>query len=98
MAVGRRASDGDRPGHPAGAGPVLDQERLAEPLLQPLPEHARQKLGAAAGRERDHEGDGAARIGLRRGGFDRRARDQQSDQQAPRQCRGHGHLSSGVRR
>ena len=46
----------------AGARLVLDHERLAEPLLEPLPEHAGEDVGAAAGRERNHDGDRPRRI------------------------------------
>ena len=39
----------------ARAGPVLDHERLAEPLLQPPPEQPGHGLGPAAGRIGHHE-------------------------------------------
>ena len=38
-----------------GAGAVLDVERLAEELLQVRLQHARDQVGAAAGRKRHHD-------------------------------------------
>ena len=64
VAVGCRASDGKRPDYSATARPVLDHERLAEPLLQALPQHPRQEFRAAAGRKRHDEGDWACGIRL----------------------------------
>ena len=43
VAVGRRAGGGDRPVR-RRRRPVLDHERLAEPLLQPLPQQAGQEF------------------------------------------------------
>ena len=47
-----------------GARPVLDHERLAEPLRQPLTDHARRDVGAAGRRKTDDEAHWPRRIGL----------------------------------
>jgi hypothetical protein len=52
---------------PPGAGAVLDHELLAERLTHVLSEESRQDVVAAAGRERHHDGNRAARIDLRCG-------------------------------
>jgi len=44
---------------------VLDDERLAEPLRQPLRHQARSEIGGAARRDGDENADRAGRIGLR---------------------------------
>ena len=71
VAVGRRLGDllgGDQS---AGAGPVLDHEALAGRLGELLRDHARRDVGAAAGREADHDLDRMIgifrRLGLARG-------------------------------
>ena len=51
----------------AGAGPVLDHERLPELFVQLVSEQPRDQVGRAARGKRHHEGDGALRI-LRGGG------------------------------
>src|SRR5262249_28931043 len=63
IAVGGRAPH--RPGRDfgAGAGPVLDNEWLPEPLLQPLSDHARADVGRTAGREPDDNAHRPRRIG-----------------------------------
>ena len=60
-ALGHRVGAGDR----AGARPVLDDERLAHRVLQPLREEARVDVGRAAGGERHDDLHGAGRIVLR---------------------------------
>ena len=49
VAVGGRAHDRLGADVAAGARPVLDDEWLAEPLRQPLPDQAREDVGRAAG-------------------------------------------------
>ncbi len=51
----------------AGAGPVLDHERLAEPVRQPLADKARQNVRRAAGAKADDDADRMRRITLRPG-------------------------------
>ena len=65
VAVGRRARDHLAGDIAAGAGAVLDHDRLAERLLEPLAEDARHHVARAAGREAEHERDRPRRIGLR---------------------------------
>ena len=48
--------------HAAAAGPVVDDEWLAEPLLELLPDDPRDQAGRAAGRERHDEGNRTAWI------------------------------------
>ena len=48
----------------AGAGDVLDHDRLAESPLQRVLEDARGGVVGAAGREGDQQGDGTAGVGL----------------------------------
>ena len=67
VAIGRGAGDGERPGHPAAAWPILDHEWFAEPLLEPLSQQPRQEFGASAGRKGHDEGDRTGGIGLRAG-------------------------------
>ena len=59
LAVAPAATDGPR------AGAVLDHERLAKTLLEPLRDRARDQVGAAAWRERHEDRDGAVGIVLR---------------------------------
>jgi hypothetical protein len=92
VSVGRRARDRDRSRHATAAWTVLDYERLAEPLLQPLSQQARQKFSAAAGGEGHDERDGACGIALRPGACARRAHRDERQQQASRQ-RLHHHLA-----
>ena len=49
----------------AGARAVLDQDRLADPLRQPLPHQPGIDVGAATGRKSDDDADRLRRIGLR---------------------------------
>ena len=51
----------------AGAGAVLDNELLAEPLGQPLPDHAGGRIGRAAGGKAENDAHGPRRVGLRPG-------------------------------
>jgi len=65
VTVGRRAH-GELGGDVGGAArTVLDHERLAEPLRQPLRHHARGDICRAARRDGDQDPDRAGRIGLR---------------------------------
>ena len=48
--------------HGPGARPVLDDDRPLELVLQFLRQHARQDVGAATGRKRAEERDGALRV------------------------------------
>src|SRR6476619_5514801 len=53
VAVGRRAHDHFSGCVGAGAGPVLDDDGLAEVLRQPLPDQARENVVRTAGGRRD---------------------------------------------
>ena len=68
VAVRRRAHDLHGGERRRGARPVLDDERLAELLLELLRDQPRQQVGAAAGGERHHDGHRPRRIllGMRR--------------------------------
>ena len=79
VAVRRRLGDRARRDDAAGARPVLDHEGLAEPLLELLPEHAGEDVGAAAGRERNHDGDRPRRIILGGGRMEGAQRPARSD-------------------
>ena len=59
VAVGLRLRDQLRAEIGVGAGAVDHHEALAEPARQPVGEHARQHVGAAAGGERHHDLDRA---------------------------------------
>src|SRR5262249_14037677 len=50
-----------------GPRPVLDDERLAEAIRQPLPDQARKEIGRPAGGKPDDDTDRPRRIGLRAG-------------------------------
>jgi hypothetical protein len=65
IAVRRRPHDHFGADIAAGARPVLDDELLAEPLRQPLPDQARQNVGRAAGGEADNQVHRMPRIGVR---------------------------------
>ena len=65
VAVRLRPPHRGRAGHARRAGLVLDHDGLADPILHFRRQHARRDVGQPAGRERHHEGDGAAGIGLR---------------------------------
>ena len=65
VAIGRRLGHEGRADTAAGAGLVLDDEGLPERGAQPLGDRARIEVGAAAGRERHHDGDRSRRIGIR---------------------------------
>src|SRR6266849_539082 len=64
MAVGRRAHDRFGCDIGARARPVLDDEWLAEPLLQPLSDQARADVGRAASGETDDNAHLPRRVGL----------------------------------
>ena len=55
MAVGDSLGDRTRRNQGAGARPVPHQEGLAQSLLQFLPEHAREDVGAAARGKRNDD-------------------------------------------
>jgi hypothetical protein len=65
MAIRRRLCDKAGADGGAGARPVVDHERLAQPLLQPPPEQPGHGFGPAAWRIGDHEQDGSRGIFLR---------------------------------
>ena len=67
VAVGRAL--GDRAGceRAAGAGAIVHHDLLAERLAHLLGHHARQRIVAAAGRERNDQRDRPVGIGLRVG-------------------------------
>jgi hypothetical protein len=95
VAVRRRFRDEVCGDDRAGARPILDHESLAEPLLQPLREQARQRVGAARRRERHDERDLVVGVGfgiragvLRVGGIDCQCGQGRGQQSAARQfCR-----------
>ena len=62
MAVGCRTRGHLRSDIAAGAGLVVDDHRLAPARLDLFPDEPRKNVRAAAGRKRDHDGDGAARL------------------------------------
>ena len=51
----------------AGANPVFNHERLAEPLQQPLADQARREVDRPAGRDGDDDAHGPRRKSLRAG-------------------------------
>ena len=61
----------------AARRPVVDDERLAEPLAELLRQHAADRVGAAARRERDDQAHRALRIAALRGHRDREQRGEQ---------------------
>ena len=65
VAVGRRARGGFGADVARKSRPVLDHERLAEQVRQPLPDEARHDVGRVAGRKADHDPHRPRRIGLR---------------------------------
>src|SRR4051812_34124215 len=65
MAVGGRTYDRLVGDIAASTRPVLDDERLAEVIRQPLTNQAREELGRAAGRKADDDAHWPRRIGLR---------------------------------
>jgi hypothetical protein len=67
VAVGRALRRRVRADHRAGAGLVLDDDRLPEPRRELLPERARDDVDPAARRERHDEAQRLRRVGLRRG-------------------------------
>src|SRR5262249_24337094 len=64
VAVGGGFGDGARRDEGAPPRRILDHERLAEPLLQSLAEHAGNDVRAPARSERHDDGDGARRVVL----------------------------------
>ena len=65
VAVGRRAHDRLGGDIGAAARPVFDDDRLAEPLRQPLPHQPRRDVRRAAGGVADDQPYRPRRIGLR---------------------------------
>ena len=65
MAVRRRTHDGGGGDIAGGARQVLDHERLAETIRQPLPEKTRGGVGPAAAGLADDDAHRPRRIGLR---------------------------------
>ncbi len=65
VAVRRRRRDRFAGEIAGGAGPVLDDHRLAESAGYELSDQAGDNVGRAAGRESENQPDRAARIGLR---------------------------------
>ena len=65
VSVGRRLRNTADADAAAGAGDVLDDQRLAEAHLHPFGQDARERVGRPAGRIRHHERDRARRIDLR---------------------------------
>ena len=65
LSVGRRLGDDGRSDRAACAGAVLHHDRLAPRLVQLLSDHAREDVGAAAGRKGHDDAYRAAGIGLR---------------------------------
>jgi hypothetical protein len=57
VAIGRRARDLLLTDDAAGAGPVLDHERLPERRAELLRHDSRQQIGGTGGRERHHDLD-----------------------------------------
>ena len=58
VAVGIGLGDGGRRDGAAGAAAIADHHRLADGVAELLAEQASDEIGGAAGRHRDHEGDG----------------------------------------
>ena len=67
VAVRRRPHDHLGPDVAGGARPVVDHQRLAELIRQPLSDDARDDVGRAAGREGDDQAHRPRRISLREG-------------------------------
>ena len=65
VAVRRGLHHGLGPDIAAGARPVLDDDRLTEPLRQPLRHQTGQDVGPAAGGEADDDAHRLRRVGLR---------------------------------
>jgi hypothetical protein len=82
IAVRGRVDDGLGADVAAGAGPVLDDEGLAEPVTEPLRHQARRDDAAAAGGKTGHEAHRPRRIIGRRASVCREGR---SDQRGPGQ-------------
>jgi len=65
VAVGRRFRERVVREQPGAAGPVLDDDRLAETLGELLPEKAADQIVARTGRRADQETDRPDRVRLR---------------------------------
>ena len=64
--VGRRTRDGLQRQIAAGARPVVDDDRLAQPLRHRLANEARNDIGCAASGDKNDQADGPRWVGLRR--------------------------------
>jgi hypothetical protein len=64
-AIGRRIDHRLRRNIAAGAGPILDDERLAQSVCQPLCHQTRQEVGGTAGSKSDNQAHRPRWIGLR---------------------------------
>src|SRR6476620_10795430 len=76
IAVGRGAGGHLRPDDAVGAGPAVDDDRLAQDLRKLVARHARERVGGAARGIRHDLADRAARIGLRNRACDLRKQEQ----------------------
>jgi hypothetical protein len=65
VAVRRGANDRFGGDIAAGAGPVVDDELLAQPRRQPISHHAGDDVGRAAGGDLNDQAHRPCRIGLR---------------------------------
>ena len=65
VAVRRSLGDGSRAERSARAAAIVDDDRLAQALLQPLADHAGDNVGTAAGGIRHDQPNGPGRKGLR---------------------------------
>ena len=64
VAVRRRLTRDVGADSAAGAATIVSDDRLAEPVVQPLHQHARDDIGAAAWRERHDQANRLGRIAL----------------------------------
>ena len=92
MTVGRRLGDELRADRARGAGAVLDHDRLAQGLVQPLAQRARHYVGCAAGGEGHDEADRPVRI-ARLCGDERRRREARKRDQRLQKFAGHRRCS-----
>ena len=85
VAIGRGLGDRTGRNRAAGAAAIVDDDLLAERLAHLVGNAARGGAGAAARGERDHQGDRARGVALRRGGRRRRqhADDAEQGKQRP---------------
>jgi hypothetical protein len=86
IAVGRGAGGHLRPDDAVGAGPAVDDDRLAQDLRELVARHARERVGGAAGGIRHDLADRAARIGLGNRACDLREQDLRKQEQRGPGC------------